>query len=189
MRSLNIALSDEEFLNYTNLGISSFMLVNAPAGLSIQSVTGISKSQAVLALQFDGTDFDNSISDFCVRISRNILLQSNVSDLQSNTMTILAYVERPIAILSEDSGLYEYTLDYRTLTIALTEETFINYSGLLIADFTLNNKPTGLSIQSVQGISPTRVNISLAFVYNDFDIDINIFSVTINKSKLLTISH
>jgi hypothetical protein len=182
-RTLIINLSDEEFLNYTGLQTSNFTLLNAPPGLSVQSVTGVSKTQALLQLQFNGTDFDIHFTNFRVQISRNILQQSRVSDLISTPLTILAYIEQPVAIMTSDS-LKEYNLDSRALTINLTDENFINYNSLVIADFILNNKPTGLSIESVQGISPTRVILNLAFVYNDFDADISVFSVTIAKSKL-----
>ena len=47
-RTLMIDLEDEEFTNPRGLLISDFLLANAPAGLSIQSVNG-SKTQVELA--------------------------------------------------------------------------------------------------------------------------------------------
>jgi len=183
--SLTVDLSYEEFINYLTLLISDFTLINAPPGLSVEAVTGISETKAILDLQFDGTDFDVAIINFHIRISKDVLVQSTVSDLESNSLIIYGSPEVPIAIMMDDSGLYEFNLDRCFLVINLVDEKFLNYSTLSITDFTLNNEPIGLVIQSVTGISPVHVLIALQFDGTDFDTSINNFSVTIDKSKLL----
>jgi len=173
-RTLTINLSDEEFIDHQNLQVSNFTLINAPTGLSINSVAGISKTQAVLDLKFNGTDFDVNYPDFAVTISKSVLIQSQI-DLQTNSLTIFTHIEEPVAILTWDSVLTEYWLDYRTLYIDLQDETFTDFTTFVKSDFTLNNAPVGLSLQSVEGTSSTHVILNLAFVYNDFDTIFNHF--------------
>ena len=98
-------------------------------------------------------------NNFKVVIDKSILFYSKTSDLTSNNLIITAYVETPVAALSADSVLTEYRINARTLYIDLTEEAFRNYATLVPSNFTLVNRPTGLTIQSVSGISPTRAEI------------------------------
>ena len=121
-RVLTLNLTEEEFLNYATLQPSNFTLINPPAGLSIQSATGINKTRVNLDLQFIYNDFDVSITNFQVSITSAVLLQTKTGSLSSNTVTILAQVENPVATLTADSVLTERRLDWRRLTINLTDE-------------------------------------------------------------------
>ena len=89
------------------------------------------------------------------------------------------------SILVSDSDLYEPTLDIRSLIITFSEEEFINYAGLIPSHFTLVRAPAGLTIQSVNGISPIQAHIELQFLGTDFDADSNNFAVDINASVLI----
>ena len=123
-RTLTIDFTEERYLDYQSIQASGFTLLNAPEGLTIDTVYGISPTQAELELAFDGTDFDIAYTNFRVQVDRNILLQSEVSDLVSNNLNILARSENPrLTISADSSALAEHTLSRRSLTLILTEET------------------------------------------------------------------
>ena len=183
-RTLTINLTEERFISYLGLQVSDFSLVNYPAGLSIQSVIPVSPVSVRLALQFDGTDFETNITNFHVTISEAVLYQTTTGTLATNPVTIFAITEIPAAILTADSILTEERLDARLLTIELIQDNFTSYTTLKVSDFTLVNEPEGLSIQSVLGVSSTRVYLSLQFVYTDFDVNFPDFRVDIDHSVL-----
>jgi hypothetical protein len=182
---LSIDLANEIFLNYMSLITTDFALINAPAGLTIESVTGMSPTRAVLDLAFDGTDFDTNYTDFKVGINHSVLMYTATGVLYTNSLVIRAYVENPIAELSSDSSMYESRLDYRILTINLKEERFLDYTSLLVSDFVLVNAPAGLTIESILGLSPTKAKIVLAFDQTDFDELITDFLIKINSHVLI----
>ena len=180
-RSLTLSLTEERFLNYTTLTISNFYFVNAPSGLTIESVSGSSPVTAIINLAYDGEDFDTDITILRVVISKNILLQSKVADLASNNLTVQSYLEHPTCTIDEDAELYELTLGDRYLNLSLTEEKFINYQAIVPANFTLVNAPSGLTIGSVTGYSPTSARIYLDFNRTDFDVNYPDFAVSISR--------
>ncbi|KKL89246.1 hypothetical protein LCGC14_1916620, partial [marine sediment metagenome] len=184
VRELTITLSEEQFNNYLTLTSAGFGLVNPPAGLSIENVTGISPTGVLIELQFDETDFETNILDFRVNIANSILKQTTTGVLSTSPLIILAYIENPVATLSADSILTERRLDYRTLMLDLTEEEFTNPGGLQVSHFNLANAPAGLSIESVTGISITQAELEMQFTGADFDTDLPNFAVDISASVL-----
>lgn len=181
---LFIDLANEMFNDYTSILVSDFVLIKAPVGLSIESIQGISPTSAWINLAFDGRDFDTNYTDFKVGINHSVLMYTKTGLLYTNSLVIHAYVENPVAELSSDSTMYESRLDYRILTINLKEERFLDYTSLLVSDFELVNAPVGLSIESVNGISPAQVVIDLKYTGIDFDVDIPGFRVGIKSSVL-----
>jgi len=85
-RYINITLTDEEFMS-TGYNSSDFVLVNAPPGLTIESINNKTITSARLNLAFDGTDFDTHYNDFRISINSNFLTQS-VTDLLTTSMVI-----------------------------------------------------------------------------------------------------
>ncbi|KKK65570.1 hypothetical protein LCGC14_2972810, partial [marine sediment metagenome] len=185
VRTLTIDLTEERFTDYTTLQTNDFVLVNAPGGLSIQSITGQAPTQVDIELQYTGIDFDVDSVNFAVDIASTELVQTTSGFLRSVPLIIEAYQENPVATLSSDSALREQRLDYRTLTVNLTEEMFSNYLTLGIADISLSGAPSGISIQSVTGISPYEADIELSYVGIDFDDDSSNFVLNINNSVLI----
>lgn len=94
-RELTIDLIQEEFEGTAILDESHFSLVNAPAGLAIESVSRISMESASILLQFDQTDFDENILDFHVLIDHTVLVNS-ARDLPTNALNIYANLEPEI---------------------------------------------------------------------------------------------
>ncbi|WLR50666.1 hypothetical protein LC040_15575 [Bacillus tianshenii] len=79
--------------------------------------------------------------------------------------------------------LAEATLDGGTVTVTLTNETFEDTS-LDLANFALNNAPTGLTVEGVTYVNDTEATVDLAFDGTDFDTDVTNFSVTVNANEL-----
>ncbi|MCK4748329.1 MAG: hypothetical protein KAT15_14865, partial [Bacteroidales bacterium] len=184
-RTLTLNLTEEQFVEFTTIQATNFSLVDAPAGTGIQSVSGLSPTQAEIGISFDGTDFDTAYNSFAVSILASELIQTVSGSLVSGPLTISAYEEYPTATLSSDSTLRESNLDFQTLYISFSEEEFEDYQGLTQADFALYGAPGGLSIQSVNGTSPISVEIDLRFVETDFDQDSTNFAVDISSDVLM----
>ncbi|KPL23959.1 MAG: hypothetical protein AMS23_06095 [Bacteroides sp. SM1_62] len=188
-QSVIINLINETFddpLEAVNFALGGTQGVNYPAGLTITSVTRNSATSAEVFLDFAG-DFDIDYTDiFFITVAAADLAQTSSGVLvPGNRLTITAFGEIPQATLSTDSILEERRLDARTLTIDLTQETFIDPGSLVAGDFTLNNAPGGLSIAGIISASSIQAVLDLAFTPGDFDTDLTDFSITIDQSLLL----
>ncbi len=87
------------------------------------------------------------------------------------------------ASLGISGALAENTLNGATISITLTDDTFLDDT-LANANFTLNNGPSGLSVSSVTRTSPTTATLTFSFSGTDFDTDITNFNVTVAASEL-----
>ncbi len=104
------------------------------------------------------------------------------STIQSNNVKISAPM--PSADIAPDSLLFENKLDNRSIILSLNVDTFINYHLLSPLDFTLQNGPSGLSIDSISNADPSTAILHLEFDGNDFTADYNSFGILINKNVL-----
>jgi len=142
-------------------------------------ITYFSTTYAIVYLEFDGTDFDEDIDDFRIRVDAEEL--SGTTSLETNDIDIKAVVEEvqitPNAMLMED------TLSGSSIFVTLIDDSFID-STLAAINFTLNNPPTGLTIGSIDYTSTTQCTINLEFDGTDFDVDITDFSVTVLGNEL-----
>ena len=87
------------------------------------------------------------------------------------------------ATISAPTPLNEAELDFQTITISLTDETWSD-GNLDRRNFRLVNAPDGLSVYAVVLTSMTQAILDLAFNGTDFDSDITNFSLTIDNSEL-----
>ena len=123
-------LDEERFKDYLSLDAGNFSLTGAPSGTGIQLVTGNSPTEATVLLQFNNRDFDIDYNNFRLVIDSAELIQTENETLISNPLSIIAWVENPPqASIVEDSTMTEYRLDYRNLTLSLSEEWFRNPGG------------------------------------------------------------
>ena len=93
------------------------------------------------------------------------------------------FAEPAATLSSSPEQLSESNLSSAVLTVGLSDDTFVD-DVLDPINFTLNNAPDGLDIESVAYISSSQADISLAFNDTDFDTDINNFSVTVSGTEL-----
>ncbi len=179
-RVLTLTLTNETFADAT-LDPLNFTLNNVPAGTSIESITYTDSANADLALAFDGTDFDTDSVNVSVTIAGIEL--TGGADLTSDSVTITAIIETPALTIVEDSVLIEPTLNGRTLSLILSYETYAD-NLLDNLNFTLNNAPAGLSIDTLIYNSINNVTMTLAFDGTDFDLDSTHFSITVAGAEL-----
>ncbi|MDF1550744.1 MAG: T9SS type A sorting domain-containing protein, partial [Bacteroidales bacterium] len=138
--------------------------------------------QATINLAFDGTDFDNDITNFNITVLATEL--SGDENLTSNNLTIDAVNEEgPIATLSSVSELRENSLDGAVVKVTLTNEVFA--SDCAVCDnFELCNIPEGVGLLEVERNSDTEVEITLSFDGTDFDEDSINFCVRVKANAI-----
>ncbi len=179
--TVNLVLSGEIF-NSTTLNKQHFILNNAPQGASIQSVTRLSNTKAKVTFAFDGTDFDNDVTNCNITVKSSVL--SRAADITSNNFTIKAKVETGDAVLKiSASALSEANLNNANITMTLTNETFADAT-LSASNFILNNAPNGLTVKSVSYTNSKQATLTLAFNGSDFDTNIDNFNITVKGLEL-----
>ena len=95
-------------------------------------------------------------------------------------------LESPVtatATITPSQTLEEVNLNGAIITLTLSDSTFHD-NVLIAANFTLNNAPMGLSVQSVSYVNSTTATITLAYTGADFDVNYSAFSVTIAASEI-----
>ncbi len=163
-----------------NIGVDQFTLNNAPEGLTVTDAVYdavYSHGDCTLTLGYEG-DFDTDIHDFSVTIEGDALDSGQA--ITTNTLSITAVDEPHI---TPDEALNERNLEGRTLTVDLQTGTFAD-AALNPGSLTLNNAPSGLSIEGVHYSSDTQCEIVLSFDGTDFDSDITNFGITIDGNEL-----
>ena len=179
--AIHLELFNSTFADATLL-ISNFELLNEPSGCLIDTIIYQTTTTCLIELSFDNTDFDTDITNFRIVVNADEL--SVTGNLQSNALTISAIIEEVAsAKLSASQELSESNLNGSVLSITLTNETF-NTGGRDGGDFTLLNKPSGLTIETPDFTSDTEVQLPLIFDGTDFTEDILDFSVLIDKGLL-----
>jgi VCBS repeat-containing protein len=94
---ITIDLAGDKFKDVVSA--SDFALNNAPTGLTILDAFTLSETQAMLFLDFDGTDFDNNITNFSVTAKETATVKGK--EVTSNSMVITAEIESHSAFISE----------------------------------------------------------------------------------------
>ncbi|MBN1250869.1 MAG: T9SS type A sorting domain-containing protein [Bacteroidales bacterium] len=179
---INLSLNYETFAD-NNLSTNNFILNNIPNGTAIESIDYINSTHADVNLSFDGTDFDTDINNFSITVLNQELNGNN--NLQSNSISIFAEDENSAsAIAIPNQELSESNLENSEIAINLTNETFSLTGRGEIESFVLNNAPAGLSIETISQISDSEINLQLSFSGQDFDNDIDDFSITILSNQL-----
>jgi hypothetical protein len=153
----------------------NYTLNNAPAGVSIANVSYISPTQVMLTLDYDGTDFDVDATDISVTVAGAEMGVAN--PLTTNSIAASALVESLAAAPSNPTSLNEGNIDGAIILVTVTNETFM--PSLVAGNFSLVNAPTGVTISTVNRLSDTQAEITLAFADgNDFDTSVTAFKVT-----------
>ncbi len=176
---LQLQIAHDKFVDET-IGVSSFILNNAPVGVAISSVSYTNENNAEITLSYDGTDFDVDITDFSVEIVAQELVSA--VNLVSGNKTITAIDETP-TLTASHPGLNELNLNGAELSIALDFDTFVDGT-IPLSSITLNNAPAGLTVGSFTYIDETSATLVLSFDNTDFDTDIVDFSIAIDAVEL-----
>ncbi len=151
---VDVTLSNETFVNFstnpTIVNLSSFTLNNAPIGTSIGSVQLTSANTAKITLQFNQTDFDQSISNFSISISGSILTSAVART--SNVLAITSLVE----VLNISSIT---SFGKQRLATSASEKVYY-VSGSSLTGSVIINAPTGFLISTTSNAGYTN-SISL----------------------------
>ncbi len=176
--NISITLTNETFDDGTLL-TSAFSLVNAPTGLTVNSITWNTATTANLQLAYTGTDFDDNITDFHIVISNSEL--TGVGDITSNNLTITAVDDAESISLSAGT-ITESVEDAKTITVTLSGGTFVN--PLNPTSWHLLNGPDGVSIGNVTRGDNTHATITLSGNRTkDYDVSLNV-GVEIEASQI-----
>jgi len=178
--TLDLTLDQVEFEDGTILP-ANVVLNNAPAGVTVASVSHTSSTTATITLDYDGTDFDDDVLDFSVTVLAAEL--SGTSDVSSNAIGIDATVEPTSLTITPSVALTEENMDGAVITLSLTEVSFADNS-LDPANFVLNNAPTGLNVSTATWVNDTAATLVLAYTRTDFDTDITNFSISVTLTEL-----
>jgi hypothetical protein len=279
--SLTVELSGTTFADST-LDAVNFTLNNAPAGLTVESVSYTDATHCTVNLAYDGTDFDTDVTNLSVAVTASELASGLV--LTSGVLTITATIETAPTVTTDSVAAYtattailggnvmasggeavtergvvysssdatpeigelgvtkaingtgtgtfsgtitglspdtpyhvrayatnsigtsygtvqsftttaisasiapvatltEENLDTNSLTVTLSGTTFAD-STLDASNFTLNNAPTGLTVESVSYTNDTHCAVNLAYDGTDFDSNVTNLSVTIAAAEL-----
>jgi len=96
---------------------------------------------------------------------------------------VVQFTTEITATISPASALTEENLGTNNLTVTLSGTTFLN-NELDSLNFTLNNAPSGLTVERVVYIDETSCRVNLAYNGTDFDSDVTDFSLTIAAVEL-----
>jgi len=163
--SLNITLSNVTFADST-LSASNFVLNNAPAGLTVESVEYTDTTHCKVNLAFDGTDFDTDVTDFSLTVKAAELTAGE--DLTTGTLTITATVE-PLALVSSVESGRIYAGGRIVLTPNIEGGTWDWDEEYLSATFNSPATFTGLKV----GTTRVTYTAGVESVYYDITIEAN----------------
>jgi hypothetical protein len=96
----------------------------------------------------------------------------------------------PVSIISmtDDGQILEGSEDGEVITVHLSNDTFV--STLDIANWSATNLPIGVSLGSLNRVSSTTVEVTLAGnAAQDYDTDITDFILTVSSSELVTANY
>jgi hypothetical protein len=134
---INLVLTDDWFVD-NQINTSNLALNNAPQGLTIKSVSWIDSQHVFLTLAFDGMDFDQDISNFSINL--NQLELAGFNSLTSNTLSIAAFIESRVDVLTDHElfKLYpnpcqgRFKLEFKNSRNGLYTLTLLGSNGVVI---------------------------------------------------------
>lgn len=89
----------------------------------------------------------------------------------------------PGVAISSNMTLVDSNLDSAYLVVDLTDDTFVDDT-LQVGSFTLNNAPTGLTVESVEYNTVSRAIVNLAYTGDELGSNIEDFNVTVAAVEL-----
>ncbi len=176
--SLLLTVTNDTFID--GISDANFELIDVPIGLTIGSIISVDSNNVNVLLAFDNTDFDDGIFSLTIKALGSGLNRG--LELTTDTVTITALVESVLLSTVSVVTLTEANLDGVVIRLTLTGETFVEV--VSSSNYTLNNAPTGLAIDSIERVSDTVLDITLSFDDTDFDLDIDSFSIDISGIEL-----
>ncbi len=163
------------------LNQDNFSLLNAPSGLTIESVeAGADSSHCTVNLAFDGSDFDADISNLGLTILGSQLTCSE--DLSAkNPLLITAVNDNESISINDDGDIIEGNEDGEEITVTLNGGTFA--PALTQANWQVENQPDGVT-WTISRVNHTTAKITLSGnATASYPADITNLTVTCNTNE------
>ncbi|MCA0447187.1 MAG: T9SS type A sorting domain-containing protein [Bacteroidetes bacterium] len=181
--TVTVTLANDTFVG--SLTPTNWTITNLPAGVTVESITRDSDTQATIA--FSGnriTDYDSDITNLTVSVSHEeltTLASGSVSDNSGFTFTATNDAES--ITIADDGSITEGAENGEIITVTLVGGTFI--STINAANFTVSNLPTGVTKGTVTRTSATSVTIVLSGNATiDYDANITNVTVSVNEAEV-----
>jgi hypothetical protein len=179
-KQILVTLHNDQFV--ASLNAANWTLLNAPAGITRGSVTRTGNTTATVTLSGNRTvDYDENITNVGIRIAHHELANLSSGNVEASTgVTFVAKIE---TVTISHSGLTRDNLNGAQISLVLGDETF-NTTAPSTSQFVLNNAPAGTTVQQVNYINNTSVNVVLAYDNTPFTVDIPDFNITVQPAVL-----
>jgi len=181
--TVTVTLANDTFVG--SLTPTNWTITNLPDGVTVESITRDSDTQATIA--FSGnriTDYDSDITNLTVSVSNEeltTLASGSVSDNSGFTFTATNDAES--LTIADDGSITEGAENGEIITVTLVGGTFI--STINAANFTVSNLPTGVTKGTVTRTSATSVTIVLSGNATiDYDANITNVTVSVNEAEV-----
>jgi hypothetical protein len=178
---ITVKVSNDTF--HDMLSIDNWTLNNLPEGVSLGSVTRVDESTVELVLAGNSVvDYDEDITNLEVTASRYELVKSNKNLSSSDGVTFKAIIELPYITMSDDGELVEGAEDGEEIQVKIYLDSFVD--PLNPANWSLINRPAGVSIGEIFRVDDTTVDIVLSGnATEDYDEDITNCTLTIKADE------
>lgn len=167
------------------LSLPNWTFSNLPGGVTVNSISRINDTAAVLILSGNATtDYDTDITNFTVEASHQEYKNlSSGSQSVSTGVTFTANNDAESISMSDDGLITEGAEDGELISVTLSGGTFAD--PLSAGNWTLSGQPAGVSIGSVNRISATEAEITLSGnASSDYDTDINDAELQIDAAEI-----
>lgn len=161
----------------------NWSLSNLPQGVSVGDVSRTSMTTAEIILTGNReVDFDSDITNISLSVTEDEIDDYTSGSLTSdNTITVLADVDIEEIALS-GGPFVEGSEDGGIITATLTGGTF---AAVTISDVSLTNLPVGVSLDNLNQISNTELELVLSGnATDDYDADINDATLTVDAAVI-----
>jgi methionine-rich copper-binding protein CopC len=176
-RYIEATLSGTKFIDNV-LEVNNFVLNNKPANLQIQNVEYISPTQCKIHLQYDGRDFDTSITKLAVTINASELTNNKIM-ISQNMLGIAATSDIESLVLS--GNINEGAEDTGVITVKINGGTFNTITSI---NWTVENLPQGVTVKEINKVDKNNLTISLmGNATRDYDTDITNIRVVCKSSE------
>jgi hypothetical protein len=186
---LTLTMNTPKFIRDGDISPLAVDLINAPAGLSVVSVTSSSSGETgTVVLAFTPGDFDTDSANFHVHVHDTVVAPPN-SPTGYYSDSILLDAHNEVATITDWDPNSLLETDMTFVTISLTgDEVFTDEANLAPGDFNLMNFPSGITVSSINQSSSnttsTKARLMLDITNGDFDTDSTHCRVTINGDVL-----
>lgn len=162
----------------------NWTMLNQPIGVSIGLVTRISETEVSITLSGNSTvNYDVNITDMEISIADVEVDDFQGDPLSVNYGVIFTAINNDSDLIITYNGLTEINLDGAVVNMQLIQSNFIT-GEQSITDVILNNAPAGLSVAEYNVITETTATIELRYNGDDFDVNYDLFSITLEAVLL-----